>query len=205
MTATFHSVRTPLVLPVAGAVTVGLFLLMRQLIDIGPYVPEPVEELPPVQIRFEVDPYDPPDPIAPDEIMRLDPPPRPPSIETDRVAVEVIPDGSRWTLPPIEAVEISTGGGLVNIDRQPSPRVRVQPVYPANEASRGRNGVCNVVFDITAEGRTANIQARDCTSPAFERATINAVSGWRYDPQVRDGEPVVYRGATTRLVFSLEE
>ena len=205
MTATFHPIRTPLVLPAAGAVTVGLFLLMRQLIDIGPYVPEPVEELPPLQIRFDVEPYDPPDPITPDEIMQLDPPPRPPSIETDRAAVEAIPDGSRWALPPIEAVEISTGGGLVNIDRQPSPRVRVQPVFPANEASRGRNGVCTVVFDITAEGRTANIQARDCTSPAFERATVNAVSGWRYDPQVRDGEPVVYRGATTQLVFSLEE
>lgn len=205
MTATFHSVRTPLVLPVAGAVTVGLFLLMRQLIDIGPYVPEPVEEMPPLQIRFEVDPVEIEDRVEMTEFTELDPPPRPPSIETDRAAVEAIPDGSRWALPPIEAVEISTGGGLVNIDRQPSPRVRVQPVFPANEASRGRNGVCTVVFDITAEGRTANIRARDCTSPAFERATINAVSGWRYDPQVRDGEPVIYRGATTQLVFSLEE
>ena len=80
MTATFHSVRTPLVLPVAGAVTVGLFLLMRQLIDIGPYVPEPVEEMPPLQIRFEVDPVEIEDRVEMTEFTELDPPPRPPSV-----------------------------------------------------------------------------------------------------------------------------
>ena len=44
----------------------------------------------------------------------------------------------------------------------------------------------------------------DLASQAFERATINAVSRWRYDPQVRNGEPVMFRGATTQLVYSLD-
>jgi protein TonB len=204
MTATFHTLRTPLVLPVAGAVTVGLFLMMRQLIDIGPWQPDPVEDLPPVEIRFDVEPYDPPDPLTPDDITRVDPPPPPPRVDTPRAAVDAVQSDVSWTLPSIEPAVVSGGAGLVNIDRQPAPRVRVQPVYPAGAASRGQEGECTVVFDITPEGRTANIRAQSCTSRAFERATVNAVAGWRYDPQVRDGEAVIYRGATTQLVFTLD-
>lgn len=204
MTASFHSVRTPLVLPVAGAITIGLFLMMRGLIDIGPVVPEPVEELPPVQIRFDVEPYDPPDRVTMIDITPVDVPPPLPRPDTSSSAVEPVNSDINWTLPPVDPAEVNTGRGLVNIDRQPSPRVRVEPVFPASEATRGRAGECTVVYDITPEGRTANIRAQACTSQAFERATINAVSRWRYDPQVRNGEPVMFRGATTQLVYSLD-
>lgn len=205
MTATYDSVRTPLVIPVAGAVTVGLFLMMRQLIDIGPYTPEPVEEMPPVQIRFDVEPYDPPDRVTPEDIPAVVPPPPPPSLDRPRAAVEGVTSEVSWTLPPVDPPVVGAGTGLANIDRPPSPTLRVEPVYPPGLAMRGQEGACTVVFDITPQGMTTNVQARACTSAAFERASVNAVSRWRYAPQVRDGEPVMYRGATTRLVFSLGE
>lgn len=206
MSMSLHPVRTPVVIPVAGAVTVGLFIMMNNLIDIGPVTPDPVVERPPVQIRFE------PEPVVIDdhwdelEITQIDPPPPAQRLDVPRAAVDVLPGGDNYTLPLIEVAGIDTGDGLVNFDRaQPEPRVRINPVYPASEASRGRPGECTVVYDITPEGRTANIRAGTCTSTAFERATINAVSRWRYDPQVRNGEPILYRDATTRLVYSLEE
>jgi outer membrane biosynthesis protein TonB len=55
---------------------------------------------------------------------------------------------------------------------------------------------------ITPAGCPANIRARPCTSQAFAQATIVAVRRWRFDPQVRDGEPTMYRNATARLLFS---
>ncbi len=204
MSMSLHPVRTPVVIPVAGAITAGLFIMMNNLIDIGPVTPELVEERPPVQIRFEPREEDPVSIRDSLEITQLDPPPPPPSLEVPRSAVDTLPAGDNYALPPIEVAVVNTGGGLVNIDRQPAPRVRIDPVYPASEASRGRPGECTVVFDITPEGRTTNIRPSDCTSRAFEQATLNAVSRWRYDPQVRDGQPVLYRNATTRLVYSLD-
>ncbi|MAK64778.1 MAG: hypothetical protein CMF75_08610 [Maricaulis sp.] len=204
MSMSLHPVRTPVVIPVAGAVTVGLFVLMNNLIDIGPVTPDPVVERPPVQIRFDPEPARPESRIDIIEITQLDPPPPVERLEVPIAAVNTLPTGTNWTLPPIERAVIRTGGGLVNIDRQPAPRVRIDPVYPASEASRGRAGECTVVFDITPEGRTANIRPGDCTSRAFEQATMNAVSRWRYDPQVRDGEPILYRNATTRLVYAMD-
>lgn len=205
MTATIHpAFRVPAILPVAGLVTVGLFLMMRQLIDIGPVVPEPVVEPPKVEIRFDIPE---PDPVrtGPEVIREVEVPPRPPVIDTPRPAVDGVPTDVVWSLPPVDPPGVDAGEGLAVIDRPPSPTLRIEPVYPAGEMSRGRNGSCTAVFDITPEGRTANLQTRNCTSRAFERATLNAVSRWRYAPQVRDGEPVTYRGATTQLVFTLGE
>ena len=204
MSMSLHPVRTPVVIPVAGAVTVGLFIMMNNLIDIGPVTPEIVEETPPIQIRFEPEPEDPIRIRDQFEITQLDPPPPPQRLDVPRSAVDIMPTGDNYTLPPIEVAVVNAGSGLVNIDRQPSPSVRIDPVYPASEASRGRPGECTVVFDITPEGRTTNIRPTDCTSRAFEQATMNAVSRWRYAPQVRNGEPTLYQNATTRLVYSLD-
>ncbi|WP_203293214.1 energy transducer TonB [Maricaulis parjimensis] len=206
MTIALNPVRTPVVLPVAGAVTVGLFVLMNNLIDIGPVTPDPVVERPPVQIRFEPEPVRIEDRWENIEITELDPPPPVPRLDIEHSAVEGMPEGNSWTLPPIEVAGIEIGSGLANIDRaQPVPRVRIDPIFPASEASRGRSGECSVTFDITPEGRTTNIRPGTCTSRAFEQATMNAVSRWRYDPQVRNGEPVLYRNAVTQLVYNLDQ
>jgi protein TonB len=204
MTATFHPIRTPIVLPVAAAVTAGLFVLMNNLIDTGPWAPEPVDDLPPVQIRFE------PDEPLPDERMPIEvippveaPPPLP-RPDTSASAVDGAPAGVSWTLPPMETRDISGGSGLVPAERSPVPTVRVNPAYPPSAASRGLEGQCTVIFDITPQGTTANVRTLSCTSSTFERASLNAVSRWRYNPQIRDGQPVMFRGATTQLVYSMD-
>ena len=204
MTAIVQNLRTPMVLPIAGAITVGLFLLMRDLIAV-PMVERVQEADTP---RFVIN--DVPEEIVPDvrvtlvDIPAVEPPP-----PVARLAIETslptdMSGGITYVLPPVDPVEVTTTEGLVPIDRSPVPIVRIEPVYPASEASRGNAGSCTVMFDITPQGTTTNIRPMACDSRGFEQATLNAVSRWRYNPQVENGEPILFRGATTRLDYRLD-
>jgi protein TonB len=195
--------RLPLVLPVAGAVTVGLFVMMNGLIEVEEVVVPEVQdgpvivlaEIPPdteTIIRTELEPLDP-----------IDPPPPPPVLPSDPSPVDPTGEVVSYQPPPIGTPNISPTDGLAQIERNPQPVVRIEPTYPSREQMRGGEGQCTLVFDITVGGRTANIRATDCTSSAFERASLNAVANWRYNPQIEDGEPTLYRGATTVLFFRM--
>ncbi|MDF1769390.1 energy transducer TonB [Maricaulis sp.] len=203
MTAIVQNLRTPIVLPVAAAITVGLFLMMRQMIDVPFVAPEVVAEAPPVEIRFDVVEIEADRSRRPEFVPVAVPPPAPVP-DTPRSAAPENFDGvDNYRLPPVDTAEISTRGGLVSPDSSPVPIVRIQPVFPAREAARGNSGSCTVMFDITPQGTTTNIRPVACDSRAFEQATLNAVSRWRYNPQVQDGEPILFRGATTRLDYQL--
>lgn len=196
--------RTPLVLPVAGAVTVGLFLMMRGLIDIGPVEPEPEREPLQVEIRFDVEPHDPVEAVTPDEIPDVQAPPPPERIDVHRGAPDEGFVDAVYEVRTIEPgeVEVSTNVSVTR-DGNPIPLIRIEPAYPDNASRRGLEGQCTMVFDITPEGTTSNVRVLNCTNTAFERSSINAVMRWRYSPQVQDGMPTVYRGATTQLVYRM--
>ncbi|MGK0266688.1 MAG: protein TonB [Maricaulis sp.] len=205
MTATFQSLRMPLILPLAAVITVGLFLMMRQLIDIGPVHPVQEVDAPDIVIKFA--PIDTP-PDRDFEIIHVDPvapPPPPPPLDRQAGPVDPATSTVNYVLPEIGRTEISGPGSIVVADREPVPVVRVQPVYPMRAAERRLEGQCTLLFDITPQGTTANIRTLDCSSSLFESASLNAVARWRYNPQVEAGEPVMYRGATTQLVFRLDE
>ncbi len=205
MTAIIQNLRTPMVLPVAATITVGLFLMMRQMIEVPFVAPDEGVEMPPVEIRFDTVEAE-PDRTREPEFVPVDSPPPMPTPATPRSAAPENPGlGDNYALPPVEPTVISAAGGLVSPDRSPVPVVRVEPVYPAREAARGNSGSCTVIFDITPQGTTANIRSLACDSRAFEQATVNAVSRWRYNPQVQDGEPILFRGATTRLDYRLAD
>lgn len=198
--------RTPITLPLAAGATVALFMGMRALIDIGDVtLPEDVPDIDIVMID-QPEPYDPDGRINRfEDIADVPPPPPPELIEVDRTAPESEVQQVSYTLPEIERPRIREGsGGLVSPDRTPAPVVRVDPVYPARMAERGIDGQCTAIFDITPQGTTTNIRILSCSNVGFERATRQAVSRWRYQPQVRDGEPVMFRGATTQLVYRLD-
>ena len=195
--------RIPLVLPVAGAITVGLFLMMNGLIDVGEVnVPEVAPA--PVIVLADV-PLD----TIPDgrlvlvELDPLDPPPPLPVLPNDPAPVDPTGETISYQPPPIGPVDIGPAGGLMRVETNPQPVVRIEPTYPAREQMRGGEGQCTLVFDITIGGRTDNIQAANCTNSQFERASINAVRNWRYNPQILNGEPTLYRGATTVLVYRM--
>ena len=204
MTATLQSLRTPLVLPVAAVITVGLFLMMRQLIDIGPMRPVVAED--PLQVTINVVPADREviHNLTPEFVDVVAPPPLP-TFTTDSSPVTAVPSDVSYRLPEVGPAVIETSrSGIINTNRPMSPTVRIEPVYPARAAERGLEGQCTVVFDITPQGTTANVRPLDCSSSLFEAATVTAVSRWRYNPQVTDGQPTMFRGATTQLVYRME-
>lgn len=205
MTATFQSLKISLILPVAAVITVALFLMMRQLIDIGPVYPAAEVDRPDVVIKFE--PIDTPPDRTPDMILvdPVAPPPIRPVIDTATNSLDPVTSISTHVLPVIGRAEISGAGSIVITERNPVPVVRVQPSYPIRAAERMLEGQCTVLFDITPQGTTANVRPLNCSSSLFESASVNAVSRWRYSPQVEDGEPVLFRGATTQLVFRLDQ
>jgi protein TonB len=195
--------RIPLVLPVAGAITVGLFVMMNGLIDVGEVRLEeaadvPAFELAPVPADTETEPR-----IEMEAPAPIDPPPPPPTFETDPSPVDPVGQTISYRPPAIGPADIETDGMLIRTETNPRPVVRIEPVYPARAITRGTEGQCTLVFDITTLGRTANIRASDCTSSVFEQASIRAIANWRYNPQIRDGQPTLYQGATTVLVFRM--
>jgi protein TonB len=185
-------------------ITVGLFLMMRQLIDIGPVRPVLVEDAPPVEIRFDVEEIE-PNHVREPILVEVIAPPQMPVMRTEASRVNSVTSDVGYRLPDIgPAVIDMSGNGMINANRPLSPTVRIEPVYPARALERGLEGQCTVVFDITPQGTTANVRPLNCSSSLFESATVNAVSRWRYSPQVTDGQPAMYRGATTQLVYRME-
>lgn len=73
----------------------------------------------------------------------------------------------------------------------PSPR------YPPAELRRGRGGTVMLRVEVGPDGvPTAVTVAESSRSRALDRAAIEAVRGWRFEPALLDGEPA---GGTVRV------
>ncbi len=73
------------------------------------------------------------------------------------------------------------------------------PTYP-RRAPEGASGVVDVAFTVTPAGRVADVEVQGDPADYFARAAINAVSRWRFEAVVIDGEPVAVR-TLLRLTF----
>lgn len=74
-------------------------------------------------------------------------------------------------------------------------RVReVPPVYPREAQRSGTEGWVQVEFTIAPDGTTRDLQVRD-SAPAqvFDKAALDSVSKWRFEPIRRNGAPVAQR------------
>jgi TonB family protein len=65
--------------------------------------------------------------------------------------------------------------------------------YPAAYAATGPDGSVTISFDVDQNGLTANLHVETSSSPAVESEVISIVRGWRFQPGVRNGEPVSVR------------
>ena len=85
-------------------------------------------------------------------------------------------------------------------------RVRfVPPDYPVRAREKGTEGWVDIEFTVNKDGTTSNgmVKAAD-PAGVFDRAALNAVSRWRYEPRVVNGA-VVEQRVNARLRFQLEE
>jgi periplasmic protein TonB len=96
---------------------------------------------------------------------------------------------------------LNQGGG----DRDAVPLVRIEPDYPMQARQRGIEGWVVVEFTISTAGtvKDANVVASE-PGTVFDRAAVNAVRKWKYNPKVVDGKPVERSGMKVRLDFNME-
>lgn len=83
-------------------------------------------------------------------------------------------------------------------------RVReMPPEYPLDAQREGLEGWVDVEFTVAPDGTTQDLVVRNSEPPGvFERAALESVERWRFEPVMRDGRPVRQR-AVLRVRFVL--
>jgi protein TonB len=99
------------------------------------------------------------------------------------------------------------GHGIsVGSDRDVIPLVRINPEYPTRARERGIEGWVQVEFTITAAGTVADAKVVDADPKGlFDRAALEAIGRWKYNPKVVDGRAMERRGVQVQLTFNLEK
>jgi protein TonB len=76
-------------------------------------------------------------------------------------------------------------------DRDVTPIARVEPEYPAAAARTQEEGTVLVRVDVDANGVPTNVDvARRSGSRDLDRAAVDAVRQWRFNPAIKDGKKV---------------
>ncbi|MEO0454296.1 MAG: energy transducer TonB [Verrucomicrobiota bacterium] len=76
------------------------------------------------------------------------------------------------------------------LDSQPKPIFQTPPRYPNELRKEKKKGQVYLVFVVNKNGRVENPSAKRATHPAFEKAAIDAVKQWKFEPATRDGKAV---------------
>ena len=84
-------------------------------------------------------------------------------------------------------------------------RLKIEPAqFPRRALERNIEGWVELLFTVTATGTTADIEVQNSEpGTVFERAAIEAVEEWTFEPKVFRGQSINQR-VGTRLVFKIE-
>jgi len=84
------------------------------------------------------------------------------------------------------------------------PIERSPPRYPEHELRRNQQGWVVLNYVITDDGRVVEPVIEESSgSPAFERAAMQTVEDWRYEPALLNGEPVQQCKTKVRIAFAI--
>ena len=79
---------------------------------------------------------------------------------------------------------------VVEDRKEPTILQRVEPDFPA-KALNGRRGIVVLKILVNEQGRIARVLVeRGIPGSVLESASINAVLRWRFQPAIKDGQPV---------------
>jgi protein TonB len=190
----------------AGFVTFGLFWVMQALIGIEFELDEAARRrvIDFVRLKRETEAETKkrklPDKKAPEQ------PPPPPDLN---LAQNTRPDLDTGSVLPIfdSSIELASGPnvGSAAMDSDIVPLVRVQPQYPERARQRGLEGWVEIEFTIAAAGTVKNPRVIAYhPSTIFNRAALQAIRKWKYNPKIEEGIAVERPGVQVRLVFELE-
>lgn len=78
------------------------------------------------------------------------------------------------------------------------------PVYPAEAKALGTEGVVVVRYGVSLDGRVIDARVDSARPPGvFEQAALTAVRSWRYNPALKDGQPVAVDNVLSTVRFEL--
>ena len=199
-------VRNAVSLPTAGAVTVGLFILMKTLVTGDGYEIE--EALQGAQIDFvrverdeDVNAKD----RKPPRPKQNDPEPPPPPMTSQRPSA---PQAGNLgvAMPGFDDVDLGSLALGAPSDGDVLPVVRVPPQYPRRALSRGIEGWVLLEFTVTQAGTVENARVVSADPPSiFDRAALRAVAKWKHKPQTINGKPADRPGVQTVLTFEIDD
>jgi protein TonB len=106
---------------------------------------------------------------------------------------------------PTAIVRPSRTGLPMGVDRDAVPLVRIDPEYPQRELARGTEGWVQVQFSVTAAGTVRDaIVVTSEPRGVFDKAALEAIARWRYNPRVDRGVAVERVGLQTLIRFELQ-
>jgi len=151
-----------------------------------------------------------PRPQTPTEIKRQEkptPPERPLGPTAPHIIVERGNGVTAVFRPARVDIERPKRDGLpVGVDRDSAPIIRIPPDYPQSAITKQVEGWVRVQFTVTEIGtvRDAVVVASEPRN-VFDKAALDAVARWRYNPRVEGGEAVERVGLQTLFRFELPE
>lgn len=83
--------------------------------------------------------------------------------------------------------------------------IRVAPIYPPSMRAKGIEGYVLVQFDVTTEGRVANIRTIESSHSGFIKAASRAAARFKYKPRVVDGVPLASTGIRNLFRFRMND
>ncbi|MBN4053325.1 energy transducer TonB [Haliea sp. AH-315-K21] len=189
-----------------AAITFSLFYLMQALIATGSGERElgvsiRIADISIPEIEIEVARVEP----KPDEPEVSEVVPDLPDIEIDRMNMnsgETI-NAARVTID-IGGIDATAVVGIN--DSEMLPIVTVPPQYPNRALSRGIEGWCLVMFTVTETGTVIDAVVVDADPPdVFNNASVRAVSRFKYNPRIEDGEGVPVTGVQYLFRYNVDE
>lgn len=94
---------------------------------------------------------------------------------------------------PAGGLALEDVAAIGDLDQRPQPIAQSSPMYPAELRRRRVEGTVSVVFVVDTEGRVTNPTVEKSTDQAFERAALEAVRRWRFEPGTRQGRKVQFK------------
>jgi periplasmic protein TonB len=195
------STRYILGVPIAAAITFGLFVFMRSLIASDEQL-IPEDPNPDVMIVIGTTMEDTKtETNKPEELVKPEEDVVPPTARPEPEDFDDDPEemGGKWA--GTQGPEIIVSGPEVC----GQPKFRVAPTYPRRAADQGVEGYAIIGFTVTKEGMIKDAHVIDDEPRGFfGSAALRAVKKWRYEPCVVNGKISEVK-LQVQLVFELEE
>jgi len=143
------------------------------------------------------------------ERVKAEQAPPPPQLALSKTSLDPTAGADSVTaiasLVEAQTQQMSSLSGSGGADRDAVPLVRIEPDYPMQARQRGIEGWVVVEFSISTAGTVKDpVVVASEPGSVFDRAAIQAVRKWKYNPKIQDGKPIERSGVKVRLDFEME-